>query len=105
MELTNAVIAVLSPLEMKTLRKKHAGMTLETLFEQTGISVPQLSRFENGVNGLRLDQVKAAERVLLAAARERSQALSKLLAPENEMAEAKLMSANGAEQEEAELWI
>jgi transcriptional regulator with XRE-family HTH domain len=84
MELTAAVVAVLSPVEMKTLRKTHAGMTLETLSKQTGVSVPQLSRFENGVNGLRLDQVKAIERVLLRAAAEKSQTIQTLFGKRGE---------------------
>ena len=53
MQLADEVVAVLTPNEMKTLRKKLAGWTLKTLSQQAKISITQLSQFENGVNGLR----------------------------------------------------
>ncbi|MGA7770462.1 MAG: helix-turn-helix transcriptional regulator [Candidatus Sulfotelmatobacter sp.] len=79
MELLDEVVGVLAPTEMRVLRKELAGLTLKRLSEQTKISTAQLSQFENGRNGLRRDQVETCERVLLEAARLRSQALSKLL--------------------------
>ena len=78
MELTVEVCAVLSPNEMRTLRKTHAGMTLETLSRLSRVSIPQLSNFETGQNGLTLEQVKTCERILLRAAAEREQNISKL---------------------------
>jgi transcriptional regulator with XRE-family HTH domain len=80
MQLADEVVAVLTPNEMKTLRKKLAGWTLKTLSQQAKISITQLSQFENGVNGLRLDQVQTCEKLLLRAAAEREQAISMLFA-------------------------
>jgi hypothetical protein len=81
-ELTVDVISILSPNELRVLRKQMAGMTLKTLSELSKISITQLSQYENGTNGLRLDQIQVCEKLLLAAVRSRSQVISKLLAPE-----------------------
>jgi hypothetical protein len=78
MQLADEVVAVLTPNEMKTLRKKLAGWTLKTLSQQAKISITQLCQFENGVNGLRLDQIQTCEKLLLRAAAEREQAISAL---------------------------
>jgi hypothetical protein len=83
MELADEVIAVLSPLEMKTLRKKHAAWTLKMLSEQSKVSIAQLSQFENGRNGLRLDQVRVCEKLLLRAAAEHEQMISMLFNKRN----------------------
>jgi hypothetical protein len=83
MELADEVIAVLSPLEMKTLRKKHAAWTLKMLSEQSKVSIAQLSQFENGRNGLRLDQVRVCEKLLLRAAAEHEQMISALFNKRN----------------------
>ena len=85
MDLTLEAIGVLSPTELRNLRKL-AGMTLRRLSQFSKISTAQLSSYETGSNGLLPEQLRTCEKILLAAARERSQALSKLLAPE--MAEA-----------------
>jgi hypothetical protein len=83
MELADEVVAVLSPLEMKTLRKRHAGWTLKMLSEQAKVSIAQLSQFENGRNGLRLDQVRVCEKLLLRAAAEHEQMISMLFNKRN----------------------
>ena len=87
MELTSEACGVLTPLEMKTL-KKESGLTLRDLSQRARISSSQLSEYMNGRNGLTVAQTRACEKVLLDACRSRSQTLSKLLAPEDEMAEA-----------------
>jgi hypothetical protein len=84
MELTIDAVSILSPNEMRVLRKQMAGMTLRRLSAESKISIPQLSRYECATNGLTPQQLRTCEKVLLAAARERSQALSKLLAPEDD---------------------
>jgi transcriptional regulator with XRE-family HTH domain len=80
MELLEDAVQVLTPHEMKTLRRV-SGWTLKTLSQRSGISVPQLSEYENGLNGLRRNQVETCERLLLDAARERYTIISKLLGP------------------------
>ena len=57
-----------------------AGMTLRRLSQLSKISTAQLSSYECGVNGLIPQQLRTCEKILLAAARERSQLLSKLFA-------------------------
>jgi transcriptional regulator with XRE-family HTH domain len=78
MELADEVVAVLTPNELKTLRKQHAGWTLARLSEEAKISTAQLSQFENGRNGLRLDQILLCEKLLLRAAAEREQSIAAL---------------------------
>ena len=78
MELTEEVVRVMSPLEMRSLRKNHAGWTLRRLSEEAKISVTQLSQYECTRNGLRRDQVETCEKLLLRAAAEREQAISAL---------------------------
>jgi transcriptional regulator with XRE-family HTH domain len=77
MELLDEVIRIMTPNEMKTIRRM-AGWTLRRLSAEAKISVTQLSQFECGVNGLRRDQVAVCERLLLRAAAEREQAISAL---------------------------
>ncbi len=77
MELLEEVVRVLTPVELRNLRRL-AGWTLRRLSKEAHISVTQISQFETGQNGLRLDQVKTCEKLLLRAAAERSQAISAL---------------------------
>jgi DNA-binding transcriptional regulator YiaG len=84
MLLTAEACLILSPNEMRKLRKHTLGMTLRQLTQLSGISVAQLSEYEHGSNGLRDDQLRTIERVLLDAARDRSHTLSRLLAAEIE---------------------
>jgi transcriptional regulator with XRE-family HTH domain len=79
MELTTETCAILTPAEMRSLRKL-SGMTLDQLGQESRVSKTQLSMFENGKNGLFPEQVLRCEEILLRAARERNQALSRLLA-------------------------
>jgi hypothetical protein len=51
MELADEVVAVLSPLEMKTLRKKHAGWTLKMLSEQAKVSCADYETTATGNTG------------------------------------------------------
>jgi len=81
MQLTEAAVAILSPCEMKKLKKEFA-ITLRTLSLQTGISTAQLSEYMAGKNGLSETQVRRCEEVLLATAREKSQVIARLLGPE-----------------------
>jgi hypothetical protein len=87
MLLTAEACLILSPLEMKKLRKDTLGMTFRRLSELSRVSVAQLNEYEHGCNGLRDDQLRTIKRILVDAARDRSQVLAKLLASEmNEMA-------------------
>ena len=81
MELDDAV-SVLTPNEMHVLRKELAGVTLDTLSELAKVSKTQLSQYERGLNGLTRSQVETCKKILLDAARSRSQALSVLLSRE-----------------------
>lgn len=83
MELLTEAVGVLSPLEFKVL-KRESGLTLAELSKRTGISAAQLCEYGNAKNGLRQDQAAKCAEVLLAAARERSMALAKLLAIEDD---------------------
>ncbi len=79
MELTADACAILTPAEMRALRRL-SGMTLDQLGQESRVSKTQLSMYENGRNGLFPEQVRRCEEILLRAARDRNQALSKLLA-------------------------
>jgi hypothetical protein len=74
-------MTILAPVEMRTLLKQFGG-TLDMLSERTKLSKTQLSQYMNARNGLTVPQVTACKQVLLSIARDRSQMLSKLLAPE-----------------------
>jgi transcriptional regulator with XRE-family HTH domain len=77
MELTDEILKIMTPIEMRTIRKM-AGMTLKVLSQRSKISITQLSQFENSSNGLRRDQVELCEKLLLRAAAEREQMISAL---------------------------
>lgn len=77
MQLLDEAAAILTPFELRQLRKL-AGWTLKTLSEQARISTAQLSMYENEKNGLHPHQVKDCEVVLLRAAAEREQMISRL---------------------------
>ena len=83
MELDDA-LSVLTPNEMHVLRKELAGMTLDTLSELSKVSKTQLSQYDRGRNGISQSQAATCKKILLDAARARSQALSVLLSHEDE---------------------
>ena len=92
MELTDTACAILTPAEMRGLRKL-AGMTLRDVATRAGISITQLSQYENATNGLRDDQVKTCEHVLVRAASERNALLDDALAPEKRRSAAENVAA------------
>lgn len=71
MELTQDATSVLTPFEMRQLRKFWAVWSLDRLSQEAKISKTQLSQFENAKNGLTRSQVETCERLLVAAGRER----------------------------------
>ncbi|MFZ1141433.1 MAG: helix-turn-helix transcriptional regulator [Candidatus Sulfotelmatobacter sp.] len=81
MELLDEVVRVMSPHEMRVVRRL-AGWTLRRLSVEAKISVTQLSQFENARNGLNRSQIETVEKILFEAARQRNQALSVLLSRE-----------------------
>jgi transcriptional regulator with XRE-family HTH domain len=64
--------------------RRLAGWTLKRLSASSRISITQLSQYECGKNGLRVDQVELCKRLLLRAAAEREQMISKLFPPTSE---------------------
>jgi transcriptional regulator with XRE-family HTH domain len=62
MELTTDACAILTPAEMRSLRKL-SGMTLDQLGEESRISKTQLSMYENARNGLFPEQVRRCEEI------------------------------------------
>jgi transcriptional regulator with XRE-family HTH domain len=62
----DGTIAILSPTEMREARHL-CGWTLATLSRYAEISIAQLSTYENGLNGLRADQVRLCMELLLGA--------------------------------------
>jgi len=83
MELTEDACQVLTPCEMRNLRREGAGWTLDKLAAESGVSKTQLSQYENGKNGLTQAQVERIEGLLLGAARSRSQLISRLVASDD----------------------
>jgi transcriptional regulator with XRE-family HTH domain len=86
MELYCEAVAILTPAELRTLRKL-AGWTLDRLTQESKVSKTQLSQYENGRNGLRVDQLKTCERLLLRAAADKSQTIRTLFGKRVEDAE------------------
>jgi transcriptional regulator with XRE-family HTH domain len=82
MELTQDATSVLTPFEMRQLRRFWAIWSLDRLAQVSGVSKTQLSQYENAKNGLTRSQVETCERLLLAAGRERNQTMSRLLGPD-----------------------
>jgi transcriptional regulator with XRE-family HTH domain len=82
MELTEGAVLVMSPVEMREIRKL-AGWTLAALSEHAEISLSQLSLYESGKNGLTVQQVSTCRRLLLSAAAERAQRIAVLFAREH----------------------
>ena len=94
MELTIDAVSILSPTELRVLRKVHAGWTLRRLSAESKISVPQLSRYECAVNGLRCDQVALCQKLLLRAAAEKSQIIRTLIGKRGEGAAESMEAAS-----------
>ena len=76
MELNNDALVIMTPVEMRRLRKELAGWTLDRLSEESKINKTQLSRFENARNGLTRSQVETCKEVLLRAAAERKRQIA-----------------------------
>jgi transcriptional regulator with XRE-family HTH domain len=83
MELTHEATGVLTPFEMRQLRRFWAVWSLSRLAHESGVSKTQLSQYENAKNGLTRAQVETCERLLVAAGRERNQTIARLLPPED----------------------
>jgi transcriptional regulator with XRE-family HTH domain len=77
-ELNNDALVIMTPVEMRRLRKELAGWTLDRLSEESKINKTQLSRFENARNGLTRSQVETCKGVLLRAAAERERQIAAL---------------------------
>jgi transcriptional regulator with XRE-family HTH domain len=85
MNITDEAAAILSPTEMREARQL-AGLNLSTLAQYARVSVTQLCEFENGLNGLRSDQLHLCREILLGAAVERAERIQTLIAREQQKA-------------------
>jgi hypothetical protein len=75
----DGTIAILSPTEMREARHL-CGWTLATLSRYAEISIAQLSTYENGLSGLRADQVRLCMELLLGGIAERAEQIQNLIA-------------------------
>lgn len=82
MELTTEACAILTPVELRQLRRL-AGWTLQLLSQNARIHIAQLSEYENGRNGLRPDQLQTCRGLLLEAAQKNAAKVAALVAREN----------------------
>jgi predicted transcriptional regulator len=69
---------ILPPEQMNAMRT-CSGLSFRDLWRATRISCAQLCDYENGKTNLRDDQLRACERVLLRAVRERERQIATLL--------------------------
>jgi hypothetical protein len=85
MDITDEAAAIFSPSEMREARQL-AGLNLSTLARYARVSVTQLCEFENGLNGLRTDQLHLCKEILLGAAVERAERIQNFIAKEQRKA-------------------
>src|SRR5438045_3406123 len=86
MNITAEAVAILSPDEMREARQL-AGLNLSTLARYANISISQLCEFENGLNGLRADQLQLCKEILLGAVVERAERIQIFIAEQQKAAQ------------------
>jgi transcriptional regulator with XRE-family HTH domain len=86
MNLTDEAVAILSPAEMRQLRRL-SGWSLSTLARYSAISIAQLCQYERSQNGLSVQQVRSCKEILLGGVVERAELIHALIAKERDKAQ------------------